>query len=159
MKYRKLTKEQFENLHEEFSKFLATQSIDAKEWQTIKVEKPEMAEEEMNIFSDIVWEDVLTKVAFIEHFSANIINLFHCKENVIERIVIKVSQKNINLLEKEGYEWLFKNTANDAVEILKGSKSYNRERNQELFDVIEKGGYISKGELYEYFKALITSSQ
>ena len=40
MKYRQLTKEQFEGLHEEFAHFLATQSIDAKEWNQIKKEKP-----------------------------------------------------------------------------------------------------------------------
>ena len=69
MKYRQLTKEQFESLHEDFAKFLATQSIDAKEWKQIKKEKAQVAEEEMNIFSDVVWDDVLTKTAYLEHFS------------------------------------------------------------------------------------------
>ena len=39
MKYRQLTKEQFESLHAEFSQFLASQSIDVKEWTQIKKEK------------------------------------------------------------------------------------------------------------------------
>jgi len=65
MKYRQLTKEQFESLHEEFAQFLATQSIDAKEWNQIKKSKPQVAEDEMNIFSDVVWDDVLTKTAYI----------------------------------------------------------------------------------------------
>ena len=42
MKYRQLTKEQFENLHEEFARFLATQSIDVTEWNQIKAEKPKV---------------------------------------------------------------------------------------------------------------------
>ena len=58
MKYRQLTKEQFESLHEEFARFLASQSIDVKEWNQIKEEKPHVAEEEMNVFSDVVWDDV-----------------------------------------------------------------------------------------------------
>ena len=53
MKYRQLTKEQFEGLHEEFAHFLATQSIDAKEWTQIKKEKPTVAEDEMNVFERI----------------------------------------------------------------------------------------------------------
>ncbi len=65
MKYRQLTKEQFESLHEDFAKFLATQSVDAKEWKQIKKEKAQVAEEEMNIFSDVVWDDVLTKTAYV----------------------------------------------------------------------------------------------
>ena len=69
MKYRQLTKEQFESLHEEFARFLATQSIDVKEWNQIKEEKPKVAEDEMNVFSDVVWDDVLTKTNYVEHFS------------------------------------------------------------------------------------------
>ena len=42
MKYRQLTKEQFENLHQEFARFLASQSIDVKEWSEIKKEKPSL---------------------------------------------------------------------------------------------------------------------
>jgi hypothetical protein len=38
MKYKRLTKEQFEALHMEFANFLATQSIDKKEWDVIKAE-------------------------------------------------------------------------------------------------------------------------
>ena len=69
MKYRQLTKEQFESLHKEFASFLATQSIDVKEWNKIKKEKPNVAEDEMNVFSDVIWDDVLSKTNYIEHFS------------------------------------------------------------------------------------------
>ncbi len=48
MKYKRLTKEQLEELHEEFINFLATQSITAEEWATLKKEKPEVAEEELD---------------------------------------------------------------------------------------------------------------
>ena len=41
MKYSRLTKEQFEEMHEEFINFLATQSITGEEWETIKKDKPE----------------------------------------------------------------------------------------------------------------------
>ena len=54
MKYRQLTKEQFENLCQEFARFLATQSIDSKEWDQIKKNKPKVAEDEMNVFSDVL---------------------------------------------------------------------------------------------------------
>lgn len=39
MKYSRLTKEQFEELNQEFSTFLATQAIDKAEWDKIKAEK------------------------------------------------------------------------------------------------------------------------
>ena len=45
MKYTRLTKEQFEELHQEFINFLATQSITADEWLKLKEDKPEVIEE------------------------------------------------------------------------------------------------------------------
>lgn len=155
MKYRQLTKEQFESLHEEFARFLASQSIDKKEWEEIKTQKPHIAEEEMNVFSDVVWDDVLTRTAYIEHFSPKTINLFKCNKEEIQRIVIQIN-KEINVLEQEGYEWLLKNPQDEAIEYLQGEKKYTKERNPEIFDLLEKGGNISKGELFEYFKKLLS---
>ncbi|HAO14351.1 MAG TPA: hypothetical protein DDE71_02115 [Tenacibaculum sp.] len=158
MKYRQLTKEQFESLHKEFARFLASQSIDASEWDQIKQEKPHVAEEEMNIFSDIVWDDVLKRTEYLEHFSSNSINLFKCEEKKIYRIVIQINNDSINLMENKDYQWLLKNALDPSIDILQGNKIYQRGRNIEIFDLIEKGSNISKGELYEYFKGLITSS-
>ncbi len=155
MKYRQLTKEQFESLHEEFARFLASQSIDVKEWNQIKKEKPNVAEEEMNVFSDVVWDDVLSKVNYLEHFSSNTVNLFKCESDTINRLVIKVPS-NINLMEQNGYEWLLKNPNNDSIEYLTGEKPYANERNLEIFDLIEKGSSISKGELFTFFQKILT---
>ncbi|GFD82958.1 MULTISPECIES: DUF6495 family protein [Tenacibaculum] len=157
MKYRQLTKEQFEGLHEEFARFLASQNIDKKEWDELKKEKPHVAEDEMNVFSDVVWDDVLTKTEYLEHFSPNLVNLFKCEEKEMHRIVIKID-KEINVLEQEGFEWLLKNPNDEAIEFLRGSKAYQEERNAEIFDLIEKGSTISKGELYEYFDRLTSNS-
>lgn len=154
MKYTLLTKEQFENLHQEFSQFLATQSIDVKEWNSIKKEKPQMAEEEMKIFSDIVWEDVLTKSNFLEHYSKDTLNLFKCDEKTIKRIAIKVNW-DINLQTQKGVEWLLQNPMDNSVDIFKGEKKYTKERNLELFDLIQKGSVISDGKIYQFFKDLI----
>ncbi|PQJ77841.1 DUF6495 family protein [Polaribacter porphyrae] len=156
MKYRQLTKEQFESLHHEFARFLASQSIDVKEWNQIKKEKPNIAEQELNVFSDVVWDDVLNKTKYLEHFSKTSVNLFKCDDEEIHRIAIKINW-DINLLEQEGFEWLMKNPMDNSVDIFKGTKKYNSERNVELFDLIEKGSNISKGEIFEYFTNIISS--
>lgn len=155
MKYRQLTKEQFESLYEEFARFLASQSIDKKEWEDIKTNKPKVAEDEMNVFSDVVWDDVLTRTEYVEHFSEKSVNLFKFFDDEIHRIVIKVD-KDINLLEQEGFTWLLKNPTDESIELLEGTKPYKDERNMEIFDLIEKGSTISKGEIFEYFKQIIS---
>jgi len=49
------------------------------------------------------------------------------------------------------------NPMDNSVEIFRGSKKYSSERNAEIFDLIEKGSAISKGEIFEYFNQLISS--
>lgn len=156
MKYRQLTKEQFEELHEEFAKFLATQQIDVTEWKEIKKSKPEVAKEEMNLFSDVVWEGVLKKVNYLEHFSSGSLNLFRCDAEHIQRIVVTVSKDGFDFLKEADYKWFIENSKDDSIEYFKGQKPYLKERNSEIFDLIEKGSVISKGDLFEGVLKLIS---
>ena len=43
----------------------------------------------------------------------------------------------------------------NSVDIFKGEKKYTKERNLELFDLIQKGSVISDGKIYQFFKDLI----
>ena len=157
MKYRQLTKEQFEALHKEFAQFLATQQIDVKEWSEMKENKPEVAQEELNLFSDVVWDDALTKTNYLEHFSKQSINLFKCEEKEISRIVVQVNKSSFDFFDKTDYEWFIDNTNDASIEFMKGSKKYTKDRNQELFDLVEKGSVISDGKLYESIYNLISN--
>ena len=112
MRYSQLTKEQFEELHEEFALFLATQKIDIKEWEDIKKNNPEVADEELNLFSDLVWEKVLGKSKYLEHFSKDSINLFKCEEEGISRIVVKSTVPNFD----------FTKSLNDKFELFYGAE-------------------------------------
>jgi hypothetical protein len=157
MKYNKLTREQFEELHEEFAVFLAAQSIDEKEWSRIKKDKPELADKEMEVFSDFVWEKVLGKAGYLEHFSRDSLNLFKCGDEKIDRILVRVNKEGINLLDANDFEWLLDNSKDPRIEYLKGKKSYKDDRNQELFDLIQKGSVVSDGKLYEAIDKMIST--
>ena len=155
MKYKRLTKEQFEELHKEFSNFLATQSIDKKEWDEIKVNKPEVAEQELDVFSDLIWEGVLTNANFLEHFSKNHIFLFHCQEKLIQSIVLKSVVPEVDFLTKEGLQWLSDNMFTDNVEMHLGKKDYDEERNLAIFNLITQGAILSDGQLYIQINGII----
>ena len=156
MKYRQLTKEQLLELHNEFSKFLATQQIDAKEWSSIKKENPQMAEEELTIFSDVVWEDVLTKTTYLEHISENDMNLFKCNSKEIIRIYIKLNDSTKSLLNTSDFKWFLDHPLDDSIEYFKAAKKYTKNRSLELFKLIEMGSQISKGELFNSMSQLIS---
>ena len=155
MKYTRLTKEQFEELHQEFSTFLATQSIDKAEWDTIKLEKPEIAEQELDVFSDLVWEGVLGRAEYLEHFSKNHIFLFQCFETEVKSIVLKSLVCEVNFLSKEGLQWLSDNMFTETIEIKTGKKVFVEERNSSIFQLIQQGAILSDGQLYKQIISII----
>ena len=155
MKYRRLTKEQFEELHQEFINFLGTQSITAEEWQKIKSEQPKVAEEEMDVFSDLVWEGVLGKVEFLENIAPQHMYLFQVKEKTIALIGLKLNTTTVDLTNKEGFSWLREHLMSDEVELFNAEKDIEGDKNLNIFELIEKGANITKGELFKYFDQLI----
>lgn len=155
MKYARLTKEQFEELHQEFINFLATQSITADEWANLKVNKPEVAEMELDVFSDLIWEGVLNKAEYLEHFAPQHMYLFHLDEKNMHAIVVNVKNDEVDITTKEGYNWLRENLMDESVEFLQADKAYTEDKNLDKFEMIEQGASITKGELYQYFYNLI----
>lgn len=155
MKYRQLTKEQFSALHEDFARFLATQQIDVKEWEDIKKNKPDMAEDELNIFSDTVWEDVLTKTEYLDHISEKHINLFKCTSKEMIRLYIRLNDSDLNFLDEDDFKRFLENPLDSAYEYFTAKKNYQKERNLEIFKMIEMGSQISKGDLFNHLSALV----
>ncbi len=158
MKYTRLTKEQFEELHQEFANFLASQNIDKTEWEQIKTEKPEIAEQELDVFSDLIWEGALSKTEYLEHFSKSHVFLFHFMENKAHSIVIYCTNPNIDFLTKEGLIWLSEHISSNnlsaeqtEIEIKQGKKSFE-DKKSNIFSLIQQGALISNGDLYNQVK-------
>jgi hypothetical protein len=157
MKYTRLTKEQFEELHPEFTNFLATQSIDKTEWDKIKSEKPEIAEQELDVFSDLIWEGVLSRAQYLEHFSKNHIFLFECFDDHIKSIILKSLVPEIDFLTKDGLQWLSDNMFTETIEMKTGRKDFTDERNASIFSLIQQGAFLSDGQLFQQINSIIES--
>ena len=155
MKYTRLTKEQFEALQQEFINFLATQSITGEEWASIKENKPEIAEHELDIFSDLVWEGVLKQAKFLENISAQQLFLFGIGETEMSLIVVKVTNEEQDITTAEGYKWLQENFTSDEVEFFTSTKEFSEDKTGDIFALIKQGAVITKGELYQFFEDIL----
>ncbi len=155
MKYQRLSKEQLEELHPEFINFLAAQSITAEGWSEIKRDNPETAENEIDVFSDLIWEGVLEKVEYLEHFSPQHMFLFQIDGTTINLISVKVDDELINITTKSGYQWLQDNLMDESVNLYTSSKILKEDRNLDIFALIQKGAAITKGELYNWFSKFV----
>jgi hypothetical protein len=156
MKYSRLTKEQFEELHQEFINFLATQTITVDEWEDIKANKPKVAEQELDVFSDLIWQGVLSKVNYLEHISPQQMHLFHCAEKQMRLIAIKIKNKEVDITTKDGYAWFKDNLLSDDVELFTAVKDYSDDKGLDKFKLIQEGANITKGDLYNYFENIMS---
>jgi hypothetical protein len=155
MKYARLSKEQLKELQPEFINFLATQSITETEWMEIKANKPKIAEEEIDVFSDLIWEGVLSKVQYLENISERHMHLFHLTDKEMKLISVKVLNPEIDLRTKVGFGWFKRNFQSDFVEYLTAAKAYSDDKNKDKFDLIRQGAVITKGELFQWFDQII----
>ena len=69
MKYSRLTKEQFDLLNIDFSQFLASKSIDKLKWSEMKINNSLQVETLLDKFSDLVWDDILSRETYLIHLS------------------------------------------------------------------------------------------
>lgn len=149
MKYSRLTKEQFEALHEEFAQFLASQSIDPQQWKTIKREQPQLVEEELDLFSDMIWEKTLNQVTHLENAAAQHLFLFACQDKSIQLRVVQCKDPQMDLTTAVGWEWVLQNLYSDKVSLLTSEKPLDDDRGQQLFKLIQEGCQIVSAERFE----------
>jgi len=160
LKYSRLTKEQFDSLSNEFSLFLASNSIDSEQWNKIKLNSADSTDHILDLFSDLVWEDILHKVKFIENISSTHLFLFKCNKNLIDSIIIKSKDSSINLNSSDGQIWLLNNLQANNITVLRSTKNFKTKRNDEIYSLISRGSQISEGQLFiMYDERLLKSSE
>ena len=117
MKYVRLTNEQFETLHEEFTLFLATQSTDKKQWDTIKKENSKLTDELSDVYSDMVLDHFLEKITYLENQSDHHLFLLKYDGAQIDLILIRLEEDCRNLMDKKFKNWLAKHLSDPRVSI------------------------------------------
>ncbi|TEB41638.1 hypothetical protein D0809_24490, partial [Flavobacterium circumlabens] len=133
------------------------QAIDKAEWDSIKENKPEVAEQELDVFSDLIWEGVLSRAEFLEHFSKNHIFLFQCFETHVQSIVLKSLVPETDFLTQDGLQWLSDNMFTETIEMKVGKKVFTEDRNASIFELIQQGAFLSDGQLFKQINTIIES--
>jgi hypothetical protein len=148
MKYTRLTQEQFHTLAEEFALFLAAQSIDAKSWDRLKNTDAEAVDRQLDAFSDLVWEEVLTKAVYLEHRTTRDCFIFKAEAHTISVLRFFWSGGTLDWTEVDLFIWLQSHWTDESLEINKGTKSYATDRQQEIFKLIQQGASIADAPEY-----------
>ena len=157
MNYQRLSKEQFESLANEFTRYLATHGIDQPLWHQLQSEDLSKVDLLLDEFSDLIWTGVLSKVQYLENLSEHFIYLFYKEVSGIHLIAVEAQIPGLDLTTSEGFQWLRKNYLDDRVVYRSAFKAFSSDSHRDLFELIQKGAVITKGELYLWFKDWIDS--
>lgn len=143
-KYRLLSDKELAELEEDFVKYLVVNGIDADQWKDMLVNQTEKAQKITDLFSDVVFEKIMREISFLDFYASDYIQAIQCLEDKMIMVAIKRKSGDLDLSEID----LGKIPA-DQVEIFQGEKSYQKSREEELFEMTEKGYQISEGQLFK----------
>lgn len=158
MKYRKLSLEELEELKDDFVRFLASNQVTAPDWERIKNDDPEKTGALIGLFSDLVFEQVLARAAYLEYRTPQDLKTFHCLPEKIIMLGLMVDEgagidftKNQDAAEMSA----LLQSSGASLKLYSAEKSYTGSREEELFRMMEHGCLISRGgEMYKLLEEL-----
>ncbi len=150
-KYRLLNREELDEMQKEFIDFLVLNGIVADDWEKMKMETPEKANEIVGLFSDVVFESIMRKTAYLEYRSPHDFKVFHCLEQSI--VLVGMKADGIGQVDFTDPKFIAQAMENppEGLKLYTTEKKYLKTRELEIFDLVQSGCTIADGKI---FKAL-----
>lgn len=148
MKYKRLNPEELKALEKEFVNFLASAQITGSDWIKMKANELEKAEELIEVFSDVVYDKILRKIKYLEYRDAKTLNIFHCADDKIVLAGMRIKENS--QLDFTAPDFFAKWNADDLsmVNVVKSEKKYIKERELEVFELLQNGCLITDDKLF-----------
>jgi hypothetical protein len=146
-KYRLLTLEELNEMEKEFVNFLVLNSILPADWEQLK--KEGQADPVIEQFSDVVFETIMQKIEFLECHEEKEIKSFQCLSDKLVLVGLSADpDSNVNFSDPSYIRNSFQNPP-ESLKIYTSEKTYSKQRELELFEMIEAGCTISDGKLFK----------
>ena len=143
MKYRILSDEELKELEGEFKHFLITNNVYTEEWEELNKTKDKKVMELVELFSDIVMDKALKNIRYLEHVTPHDIKSFWCEKDKMTLIGIASKNKEIDFTKHILADF------SDDLDIFKTSKKYYKERELEVFELLNSGCTIIDEERFK----------
>ncbi len=146
-KYRTLTKDELTAFEKEFVDYLVVNGITADEWERLKKSENEKAEQILALFSDVIFEAVLRKIKFLDVQTKGYIQAIQCTGKKMTMVALTTMDDEIDLRNIKGD--LKPLLLTGKIQLHQGEKNYTDEREQELFEMTERGCQMADGTLFK----------
>lgn len=163
MRYRRLRREELEELEPQFVRFLAAQGIPGGDWAKMKVTDEVRADLLIDQFSNMVFEDVIRRTKYAEQRTEKQLLTFRCGDEKLElRGLVIDGETSLDLRREDPpAEMVAKLKMSDAkLKIISAERVYRPNREVEVFSLLEKQAKISQGpELFELLDSMVQTEE
>lgn len=155
MKYKRLSTEELQELEKEFIHFLSSAQITAQDWEKMKKNETEKANELIDVFSDVVYDKVLSKIKFLEYRDEKTLNIFNCENEKIILVGLRVKEHSSIKLDDLTVFHQWNESHTNAVNVIKTEKIYSKEREREIFELLQTGCLITDDNLFKLLNGMV----
>jgi hypothetical protein len=154
MKYKRLTIDELTALQPDFVNFLASMQITAPDWEKMKLNEGEKANELVDVFSDVVYDKVLSRISYLEYRDAKTLNIFYFGEDKIRLVGLRVKEGGKldltapNVLDQWG------ENNNASVNVVRSERAYEKEKQLEIFELLQSGCLITDDKLFRLLSSI-----
>ncbi len=162
MMYRRLDREELEELEPQFVKFLAAQAIPAADWVKLKVTDTTHAGQLLDQFSEMVFDDVIRRITFLEERSAHQLLVYRCGPDRVELrgLLLDPPVPGLDFRQNLPPAELMAavQATGTSVKVAQAERKYQPARPADLFRLLERGARISRSaELFDLLDGLTNS--
>lgn len=154
MQYKRLSPEELQVLEKDFVTFLAHAQITGPDWEKMKRNELEKAEELIDVFSDVVYDKVLRKINYLEYREPKSLNIYKCGADKIELVGLRVNEHSSLDLTGENVFSQWTEANNASVSVVRTEKKYDKEREHEVFEMLQTGCLITDDKLFNVLSKL-----
>jgi hypothetical protein len=152
MRFRRLSSEELFALDIEFKQFLVVHEQYDEEWRMLAENKPEVADEFIEMFSDLILSKVYNQVSFLVHFSEGMVSFFDMRNNPLKAFHIKCA-KHLSLQNELELQHVIDHHF-DQLHFFVGQKQLSKEKADEVFDLILKGSEVCEESYFHKYTDL-----
>jgi hypothetical protein len=147
--YRRLSQQELHELQKEFIEYLIINGIAAQDWEQMKTSDLSKAEKVIDLFSDVVFESILRKTAFLEYRDKTSLRVFQCLDEKL--VVVAMEAPDSPEVDFTDTSYIQKAMVQPpaSLRVYTTEKPYGRKRETELFEMLQTGCVISDDRLFK----------
>lgn len=149
VKFRLLSLDELKELEKEFIDYLVVTGIAVEDWEKMKSDNPEKTANIIDLFSDVIFENIMQKTNYIQWRGEKELRTAQCLKDKFAIVGLDASKiQDANFKDSKYLNSAIQNPPSN-LKVFTTEIHYEISREEEIFNMTQCGYQISDGELFK----------